>query len=383
MAKTAAETLPTSFAKPPEAEVSDARSLIRETEERLRREIETAEPDNQPVEERSDRSGRTGDREGSPAAARWVPVDHLSPGPARLRRAIDPEALAQLADTIQETGLLQPLLVRPDAGRPGRFEIVAGERRWRAAQLAGATEVPVMVGEFTDRAVLESALIENLQREELKPLEVADAYQRLIAECQHTQETLARIVGKSRSHVANTLRLLNLSPTVQQMVQAGELSAGHARVLLGTAQPEGLAQRVVAGQLSVRQTERLARGGSPTTPHATSAKPKIDRERVLVPQLSAALGKQVTACYEDGRCGLTIHCANAVDLTVLIDRLERILSGNTPATEAPPTIAPTVAASRPTHPDPKDRDAAGQNSARKFSQDQLKELAAEYGYPWP
>ncbi len=379
MAKNAAETLPTSHAEKPDAAIRDARSLIRDTEERLRQQIETAETDGQSADEGSDPSGRIGIQKGSPGTARWIPVDDLSPGPAQLRRAIDPEALARLADTIQQSGLLQPLLVRPDAARTGRFEIIAGERRWRAAQLAGATEVPVIVGEFTDQAVLESALIENLQREDLKPLEVADAYQRLITECQHTQETLARIVGKSRSHVANTLRLLNLSPTIQQMVQAGELSAGHARVLLGAAQPEGVARRVVAGQLSVRQTERLARAGDPTTPRAAPAKPKVDRERVLVPQLSAALGKEVTACYEAGRCGLTINCANAVELTALIDRLERILSGNTQPVETPPAIAVT----RPTQLGSKEPGEAAQASALKVSEDQLKELAAEYGYPWP
>ena len=203
----------------------------------------------------------------------------------------------------------------------------------------------------------------NLQREGLKPLEVADAYQRLIADCEHTQETLARIVGRSRSHVANTLRLLNLTPTIQQMVQSGALSAGHARVLLGTEQPEDLAQRVVAGQLSVRQTERLARTGQSSAPRRAPAAPKIDRERVFAPQLSAALGSEVTACHEDGRCGLTIHCANAVELTALIARLERILSGSTAPAETRPAVAP----SRPTHLGSAGRGSAERGSAERGS----------------
>ncbi|MGF1626169.1 MAG: ParB/RepB/Spo0J family partition protein [Alphaproteobacteria bacterium] len=198
----------------------------------------------------------------APAAARasrTVPIEQLVPGPFQPRRRFDDEALAQLAESIARHGLLQPILVRSDPRLPDRFQIVAGERRWRAAQRARLHEVPVVVREMDDRASLEVALIENIQRQDLSPLEEAEGYRRLIEEFRHTQEELAKSVGRSRSHVANMMRLLALPEPVKRMVDDGRLSAGHARALLSIDDPVGIAEQVVSRGLSVRDIEHLGR----------------------------------------------------------------------------------------------------------------------------
>jgi len=186
-----------------------------------------------------------------------VPIEHLRAGRLQPRRDFSDEELDALAQSIAERGILQPILVRPDRDAPGRFEIVAGERRWRAAQRAKLHEVPVILRDIPDRAALEIAIVENVQRQDLAPLEEAEGYRRLIDEFEHTQDSLARAVGKSRSHVGNIVRLLNLPEAVRTMLRDGTLSSGHARPLLNAADPERIARQVAKRGLNVRQTERL------------------------------------------------------------------------------------------------------------------------------
>jgi ParB family chromosome partitioning protein len=185
-------------------------------------------------------------------------ITALMPGAFQPRRHFDAESLKELAESIRERGILEPLLVRPVGDKEASYEIVAGERRWRAAQLAGLHNVPVVVRNLTDREALEFALIENVQRQDLSPLEEAEGYQRLIKELNHTQETLARTVGKSRSHIANMLRVLALPDAIKQMVADGRLNFGHARALAVAKDPATLAQEIVKKGLNVRQAEALA-----------------------------------------------------------------------------------------------------------------------------
>ncbi|TAK98220.1 MAG: ParB/RepB/Spo0J family partition protein [Rhodospirillaceae bacterium] len=186
-------------------------------------------------------------------------VDLLAPSPLQPRHHFDDTALDELAKSIAEKGVLQPLLIRPDPARPGRYEIIAGERRWRAAQRAQLHEVPAVLRSMDDAEVLEVALIENLQRQDLSPVDEARGYDRLLKEFGHTQERLGEIVGKSRSHVANTLRLLTLPEGVLELLDQGKLNAGQARPLIGRRDAEAIALVVAKRGLSARQTERLAK----------------------------------------------------------------------------------------------------------------------------
>lgn len=192
------------------------------------------------------------------ARVRSIPVEKLVPGQFQPRRAFDEEALAALTESVRAQGILQPLLVRPLADRPEHFEIIAGERRWRAAQRAQLHDVPALVRDLDDRDTLQVALIENIQRQDLTPIEEAEAYRRLIEEFGHTQEALAQGVGKSRSHVANMLRLLTLPAGVRGLLDEGKISAGHARALVTLPNAEPLAREIVAKGLSVRAAERMA-----------------------------------------------------------------------------------------------------------------------------
>lgn len=186
-----------------------------------------------------------------------VPIEHLHPNRFQPRQYFDDEALASLTDSIRENGVLQPIIVRRHPDRASEYEIIAGERRWRASQKALLHEVPVVIRDFTDSQALEVAIVENVQRQDLSPLEEAEGYRRLMDEFSHTQEDLGRVVGKSRSHIANTLRLLTLPDEVKSFLDAGQLSAGHARALIGADNPTSLAKRIFADGLSVRETERL------------------------------------------------------------------------------------------------------------------------------
>jgi ParB family chromosome partitioning protein len=196
-----------------------------------------------------------------------VPVSAITPNPRQPRRVFDEEALDELAESIRQVGLLQPVVVR--AAGPGRYELVMGERRWRAAQRAGLTEIGAIVKQTQDDDLLRDALIENMHRQQLDPLEEAAAYQQLLDDFGATHEELARKVGRSRPHISNTLRLLNLPPTVQKRVAAGVLSAGHARALLGLDDPaaqERLAARIIAEGLSVRNVEEIVSLGGDEAP---------------------------------------------------------------------------------------------------------------------
>lgn len=201
---------------------------------------------------------------------RMLPIEALEPGPFQPRGPMEPEALQELAESIREHGILQPILVRPKPGSSGVWQIIGGERRWRAAQLAKQHEVPVVVRDFDDRTAMAAGLVENLQREDLNPLEEAIGYQRLLDDFGLKQETLGQAVGKSRSHVANTLRLLNLPDKVRALLSSGSLTAGHARALLTADDPVALAEQVVTRGLNVRQTEALA-AASPAKPNAARA----------------------------------------------------------------------------------------------------------------
>lgn len=255
---------------------------------------------------------------------RVVPIEALRANPDQPRRSFDERTLAELAESIKEKGIVQPLIVRAVPGVGGEFEIVAGERRWRAAQLAQLSELPVVVREFNDQEVLEIAIIENIQREGLNAIDEASGYRQLIERFGHTQEKVASALGKSRSHIANQMRLLSLPNDVQSMIVAGTLTAGHARALITAADPAALAVKVVGAGLSVRETERLAREVAlPKGAHARSRQQKDADTRALEADLSANLGLPVTIDHQmDGNGKVTIRYSTIEQL----DQLCQVLS---------------------------------------------------------
>ena len=200
-----------------------------------------------------------------------APIEFLSANPKNPRRSFGEAELADLTQSIKDHGVVQPVVVRPSPVQSGRYEIIAGERRWRAAQRAGLSDIPIIVRDVNDRTALELAIIENVQRADLNPVEEALGYQQLIDEHGYSQADLGQVIGKSRSHVANTLRLLKLPDVIRDMLVDGALSAGHARTLVTAADPAGLAKRIVEEGLSVRQAEALAQ--MPAGPTPTRAKP--------------------------------------------------------------------------------------------------------------
>jgi ParB family transcriptional regulator, chromosome partitioning protein len=256
-----------------------------------------------------------------------VPIELVRPGRYQPRHNFDPEAMESLVASIREKGILQPLLVRRDPDIAGEYELVAGERRWRAAQIAGLHEVPVVVRDLADRDALEIALIENVQRQDLTPLEEAEGYRRLMDEFQHTQEDLARSVGKSRSHVANMMRLLALPDSVKELMDRGDLTAGHARALLTAADPEYLAEEVVKRGLNVRQTEDLARGDKVKREGgevAAPAAPPRGRDPDLAnleEEISGRIGLKVAISPKGKRGMITIHYQSLDQLDEVIRRL--------------------------------------------------------------
>ena len=257
-------------------------------------------------------------------AVRALPIEMLEPGPFQPRGPMEPAPLQELADSIREHGVLQPILVRPKPGGDGRlYEIIGGERRWRAAQLVPLHEVPVVVRDFGDREAMAAALVENLQRQDLNALEEADGYRRLIEEFELTQDALGQAVGKSRSHVANTMRLLALPDRVRELLRDGALSAGHARALLASPNPEALALQVVDRGLNVRQTEALVaakpRDPAAERPATATASPEIT---ALERQLSGRLGLKI-AIRQAGRGGqVTIHYRDLDQLDGVIRLLQ-------------------------------------------------------------
>lgn len=252
---------------------------------------------------------------------RQLPVERLEPSSLQPRHRFDQDELESLAELIRANGILQPILVRRHPTKPDRHEIVAGERRWRAAQLAGLHEVPVLERAFSDREVLEMALVENVQRRDLSVLEEAEGYQRLIAEFARSQEDLAREIGKSRVHVANTLRLLKLPEEAKAMLADGRISAGHGRALLAAADPVALARRVVAEDLSVRRTEALAaERGTARRPRKTAA-PKDADTRALERDLGRTLGLEVEIVHGAAGGRLTIRYRSLEQLDEVVRRL--------------------------------------------------------------
>ena len=188
-----------------------------------------------------------------------IPIANLKPSPSQPRRLFNKNSINELADSIKSKGLVQPLVVRPSPSVANSYEIIAGERRWRAAQIAQLHEVPVVIRNFNDTEALEIAIIENVQRSDLSPIEEAAGYKRLIENHGHTQEDLSVIVGKSRSHIANIIRLLSLPQSIQDMITEGKISAGHARAIMNSAFPEQLAEKIINENLSVRDAENLAK----------------------------------------------------------------------------------------------------------------------------
>ena len=250
-----------------------------------------------------------------------VPVESLAPNPDQPRRDFDPAALEELAASIRTKGIIQPLIVRP---RGEGYEIVAGERRWRAAQLAQLHEVPVLVREFSDTEVLEIAIIENIQRADLNAIEEAMGYRQLMDRFGHTQERLAEALSKSRSHIANLLRLLTLPDEVQRHLREGRLTAGHARALITAPDPAALARQVIAKGLSVRETEALARKVvAPKSGPAAPARPEKDADtRALEGDLTATLGMPVSIEHKGQDGGLlTIRYRDLDQLDRLCQRL--------------------------------------------------------------
>lgn len=258
------------------------------------------------------------------AGIRTLPVSALAPHPGQPRRYFDDEALDDLAQSIAARGLIQPIVVRPHGHS---YQIVAGERRWRAAQRAHLHEVPVIVRELSDADTMEIALVENIQREDLNAIEEAEAYSKLIGEFGHTQEALARLVHKSRSHVANLIRLLDLPAPVRQMVVEGALEMGHARALIGAPDPEKLARIVVDKGLSVRETEKLARDAKPATKRKGGDGGIRDADlQALERQLGDVLGLNVRVSHGGKGGTITVAYSTLDQLDMVCQRLsgERI-----------------------------------------------------------
>lgn len=264
------------------------------------------------------------------AGSREAPIELIRRNPDQPRRTFREDDLVELSNSIREKGVLQPILVRPAPGASGEYQIVAGERRWRAAQRAGLKTLPILVRELDDLAVLEIGIIENVQRADLNAIEEALSYKVLIDKFGQTQDMIAQTVGKSRSHVANTLRLLALPESVQQYVTAGEMTAGHARAIANVPDPAALAREVIDKGLSVRDAEALARrapdasGQARVKANAARPSPIKDTDtQALEADLSSVLGLDVEIDYRDGAGALTVRYATLEQLDDLCNRLTR------------------------------------------------------------
>ncbi|RWP57618.1 ParB/RepB/Spo0J family partition protein [Mesorhizobium sp.] len=255
-----------------------------------------------------------------------VPIEFLSPNPKNPRRHFGDADLTDLAQSIREHGVVQPVVARPSPTQTGRYEIIAGERRWRAAQRAGLSEIPIIVRDVNDRTALELAIIENVQRTDLNPVEEAMGYQQLIDDHGYTQADLGQVIGKSRSHVANTLRLLKLPDVIRDMLVDGELSAGHARTLVTAQDPAGLAKRIVEDGLSVRQAEALAQmpAGAPTVKRQPAAPVQKDADtRALEKFMTDTLGMFVTIEHNERGGVISVAYRTLEQLDELCRRLKQ------------------------------------------------------------
>jgi len=262
------------------------------------------------------------------AASRALPVEQLKPGRFQPRRRFDDEPFKTLVESVRAKGILQPILVRRDPDVPHLYEIVAGERRWRAAQAAQLHEVPVVIREMADRDALEVALVENIQRQDLTAIEEADGYRRLMDEFGHTQEALSQALGKSRSHIANQLRLLTLPDSVKELINDGHLSAGHARTLIGSPDPAGLALRIVQASLSVRDAEEMAKAykGRDAREISPLRKPLAGKDAdtlALERELGTLLGLTVDIAFKNGGGKLTIHYKTLDQLDDVLRRISQ------------------------------------------------------------
>ena len=260
-------------------------------------------------------------------AQRRVPIEFLSPNPRNPRKNFSDAELDELAASVRERGVIQPIVVRPVRGADNAFEIIAGERRWRAAQRAGLHDVPIVAVDVTEDEALQLAIIENVQRTDLNAIEEASGYQALINDFKHSHDEIAKTVGKSRVHITNTLRLLKLPEKVQSLVRSGKVSAGHARVLIGRADAEELAQKIVEMGLSVRQVEEWGRAGkdagkSPPPPAARSRADKDADTVALERRVTDALGLEVTIDHR-GEAGVVHVRYRSLDqLDEVVRRLE-------------------------------------------------------------
>lgn len=273
--------------------------------------------------------GDVGDEIGALERARGqrrVPVEFLRPSARNPRRNFVEVDLEELTASVRERGILQPIIVRAISGMLDAYEIIAGERRWRAAQRAGLHDVPVILVEADDREALEIAIVENVQRTDLNAIEEAAGYERLIAEFNYTQNDLARVIGKSRSHVANTLRLSKLPESVRQMVSDGTVSAGHARSLLSVSDPELMARKIIDEGLSVRDIERIVQDESRGETKSISTKPKIEKDpdtRAVEKALEEALGLSVSIAHRaNGGGEMKISYKTLEQLDALCRRLK-------------------------------------------------------------
>jgi ParB family chromosome partitioning protein len=260
-----------------------------------------------------------------PRGQRRAPTTSLRPNARNPRRMFSEDELDELTASLRERGMIQPIVARPVRGAPDAYEIIAGERRWRAAQRAGLHEVPVVIIEATDEESLQLAIIENVQRSDLNPLEEAEGYRALMEDFSHTQDDIAKMVGKSRSHVANTLRLLKLPPSIRAYIFKGKLDAGHARMLIGQPNAEKLAEEIVARGLNVRQVEEIARQESGRNGKSRSRKRSAEKNAdtlALEKRLSDALGLVVSIDARGESGVVSIRYRNLDQLDDLARRLE-------------------------------------------------------------
>jgi ParB family transcriptional regulator, chromosome partitioning protein len=260
-----------------------------------------------------------------PRAQRKVPIEYLKPNPRNPRRAFSESELQELADSIRQHGVIQPIAVRPVKGTQDRYEIIAGERRWRASQIAGLHEVPIVPLDVSDSDALELAIIENVQREDLNAMEEAQGYHALANEFKRTQEDIARIVGKSRSHVANMMRLTNLPEEVQAHIVSGKLSAGHARALLAVPDPVATATRIIAEGLNVRQAETLVHeigGSTPKLRNSRGALVKDPDTLALEKRVGDILGLSVKVDHKGPSGTMHIKYRDLEQLDEILRRLD-------------------------------------------------------------
>src|SRR5262245_45391304 len=257
---------------------------------------------------------------------RRAPVEFLRANPRNPRRDFADAELDELAASLREKGIIQPIVVRPVRGSADKFEIIAGERRWRAAQRAGLHDVPIVSVEVTEDEALQLAIIENVQRTDLNAVEEATGYQALISDFRHSHDDIAKVVGKSRVHITNTLRLLKLPGAVQDHIRCGKLSAGHARVLIGRADAEERAEQIIAQGLNVRQVAEWMRAGDPEPERPAGANGKSGKNAdtvALEKRLSDALGLKVNIDHRGDGGAVRVHYRNLDQLDDVVRRLER------------------------------------------------------------